>query len=341
MDWLKFLAIGLIMIYHFFVEMTRAGKITSSMDLTAGSVEMIIMTTVSLFFMAPAAGLSYSADRKKKIDWKSWYKSHLFKLLFPYYLVYLITVIGFIVLTHSYDYFDGVPAWHFIYTLMGIDGYLKMLGIPTFFMAAGEWFLGCLVAMYICFPLMYYAIKKAGDQVMIVLTVIYLIVSFTYRWQVPAHQNLILKMFDFITGIYIIQKTGALKKWMVVPSALILVIVFSAGDSLPLSLNLKSYLAALTIYIIAYHLEYLLAKLEAGKYVSIFVSKYSYEVFLLHHAVIFAFAVLFPALNTPWKIMIGLLTVFLCIFISTLIVKQMEKIISGAFGKMHRAAEHG
>ena len=46
----------------------------------------------------------------------------------------------------------GIPKWKLVFSVLGLDGYLLPLGAN--FYKIGEWFLGCLLLIYLLFPLL-------------------------------------------------------------------------------------------------------------------------------------------------------------------------------------------
>ena len=81
LDILRVAAFAVIIVYHFFAELYRAGKF--SYDITAfleGRHMNAVMTAVTLFFLISGMGLSLSADRRKEPGWRSWYRNHLIRL---------------------------------------------------------------------------------------------------------------------------------------------------------------------------------------------------------------------------------------------------------------------
>lgn len=108
---------------------------------------------VSLFFMLSGATLMYTYR-----DVKSFYIKRIKSIYPAFWIAYLLVSI--------YDFFEyktvgtGNPVL-ILCSFLGLDGYLCTLGvIPFDFYKIGEWFLGCILLIYLIFPLLYWGVKK-------------------------------------------------------------------------------------------------------------------------------------------------------------------------------------
>lgn len=108
-----------------------------------------------LFFMLSGASLmlSYQPGDLKRYARKRWLA------IFPmFYLAYfLATVLDFFLQKGL-----GSGSWKLlIFSLLGMDGYLANLGLIGYdFYKCGEWFLGCLLLLYLIFPVLHFCLEK-------------------------------------------------------------------------------------------------------------------------------------------------------------------------------------
>jgi hypothetical protein len=72
-----------------------------------------------------------------------------------------------------------------------MDSWVSMHGISTFSLTIGEWFLGCLILLYLIFPLLRFFMIKSEKFFFIIATGIYLIVLFHYDFSVPHPYELL------------------------------------------------------------------------------------------------------------------------------------------------------
>lgn len=111
---------------------------------------------VSLFFMISGASLMISNEHT---ELGMFYKKRALS-------IYPMLWIAFIATTALTFILDGkiadVPVWKLIFSFIGYDGYLSTLGlIHGSFYIIGEWFLGCIISIYIIWPLLRNGIQKA------------------------------------------------------------------------------------------------------------------------------------------------------------------------------------
>lgn len=114
------------------------------------------VAVVYVFFMISGAALFRRYRERGSFSLISYYKRRITSL---YPLFYIAYVLGFMyvfwVRGSMYSY---VPTSAFLWTLLGLDGYLNSI-VPTFTMV-GEWFLGAIIIVYALFPLVYHAVMK-------------------------------------------------------------------------------------------------------------------------------------------------------------------------------------
>ena len=111
---------------------------------------------VSLFFMLSGAALMMTY---KPNDLRNYYKKRFLNIFPLYWLVLFITT--------AIDYFQykgisGADKLWLLSTLTGIDGYIGCHGLTGAyaFHKVGEWFLGCILLLYLVFPLVLWAVER-------------------------------------------------------------------------------------------------------------------------------------------------------------------------------------
>ena len=117
--------------------------------------------------------------------------------IFPaFYLAYLIAMVILGVPPFS------VMTWRFVFTLLGLDGYLSIAGVETSYIL-GEWFLGCLILLYLATPFLILAIRKHPVVSGILFTLAYAAVVLFIPMARPKETSVLVKGFDYVAGIYI------------------------------------------------------------------------------------------------------------------------------------------
>ena len=317
LDLLRFLAFGMITFFHMLMQLAFDEYIyVTPLEPFYTNANIHIATLgVTLFFMISGAGLMLSCRKSSlyssggsnggnsrngssnsngRINWRAWYARRFRRIFIPFYILYLICLVGrHLVGTTSQVFEKGIPAWRFVFTLLGMDEYAYMCGLTTFTMHIGEWFLGCLVVLYALFPLLYTAMKKNRALLMGIATILYLALVFFYPFRIEMHVNIVMKLYAFVLGMFwlsedpppLLAKQTA-GNFFLVLSVLLLAAALLSPVPLGIPDELKTTILACAVFIIARECEPLIAKcgwLCTGLQR---FSTVSYEIYLVHHVVI-------------------------------------------------------
>ena len=111
---------------------------------------------VSLFFMLSGVTLMMTY---KQGDLKRYYGKRI-QNIFPMFWIAYAIAFAFDFLRWKGMSIANIKLWFF--SLIGMDGYLGCMGlIGMDFYKLGEWFLGCLLLLYLIFPLLHYGVEKS------------------------------------------------------------------------------------------------------------------------------------------------------------------------------------
>lgn len=286
-DLLRIISFCFIIFYHMMIQLQISGIYPpEKVSRFFMNDNMHIATlAVAVFFMLSGACLAYTT--KDNFSIKEFYKKRFLKTLIPFYMVSLAYYVFKAISYHSLVnmYANKIPAWRIIYTLLGLDGWIDMHYIPTFTLGVGEWFLGALLILYLVFPLLRYLMTKYKVLFLCIATCIYIYVAYNYTSVVPIHMNLILKGYEFILGMYLGSYLNSVhSKWMVL-SVPVVVFFFTSNTALNCNTALKITILALAFFISFSYLENILCKWKL-KGLDL-LSGLSYELFLVHHIVIY------------------------------------------------------
>lgn len=156
----------------------------------------------SLFFILSGASmmLSYRPGNLKK------YYAKRFLAIYPmFYAAYIAaTVADFFIMKG----FPGGDWTLLLFSLLGFDGYFASLGFIGFnFYKLGEWFLGCILLLYLVFPLLYQGIdKKPALTVVLTLGLCICYRIWTHVQSVPFMANFFfLRIPELLMGMLFIK----------------------------------------------------------------------------------------------------------------------------------------
>ena len=285
---LKVVCFGLIFYYHSIIEAQMRFIITASnTSLYMNSNSHIATCAVALFFMLSGMGLMLSMGRNDRIDLLAYYKKRVVRIMVPYWIC---TLIFFVVLFNCHLN-EAVPKWMLIFNVIGMDGYLSMFGIGTMYMCVGEWFLGCLLIMYIFFPLFHRWMKRKPKLFMIIATVIYLFISMLYFtghsfFRTVDFTNVFIKMYEFILGMYLATVWKRIEKKHFLMAIIVVLLFWFLPFSVAIPDAVKITLYALSVFVVFAYLESTFDRMPRLCRASDICCKYSYETYLVHHGVI-------------------------------------------------------
>lgn len=294
MDVIRLLSMLGIVYYHMVISLYLCGirQYESIRPLFENKNMHVATVGVGLFFMISGAGLMLSTKNSAKLNLLDYFKKRVLKILIPFYVVYILFLITFMLLTHqglSAVYEGNAHPLTFIFTLLGMDAYVSSFGIDTFSLGIGEWFLGALVLMYIIFPILRWGLLKNKWITLGIMTVYYIIILIVYPLfpfanTVPGYVNFLCKVYEFFLGMFLIividQIPQRLRLIISVPLVLLFLFIPVA---IPVNQNLLILIENLSFFLFFAGLEGLFNKIPRVINVVVFLCGYSYEFFLIHH----------------------------------------------------------
>lgn len=113
-----------------------------------------------MFFMLSGALTAEKTLGDEEFTASGYIRSRLSRLLPPLWLSWLVLCVWF--LSRGILHFS-VPAWRFIFTVLGLDGYVSYgLGLGRTFYLCGEWFYGAIVIAALIWPAARALYRKMG-----------------------------------------------------------------------------------------------------------------------------------------------------------------------------------
>jgi peptidoglycan/LPS O-acetylase OafA/YrhL len=302
LEWItisKGVAIFGIVIHHWFYG--SPNKIIASVLLSGGF-------GVHVFFILSAFGLTLSLLKKSNHNWIEWYQRRAKKMLIPFYLALIITIV--IIFFYGIISGNGVnQSFH----LLGIDLksisatiFLYRFAIHEYVFAINPawWFLITLLELYCIFPLLILFMKKYSPKILV-------IVSFFITFFFQILYSIILKsdglvfqkfflsyLFEFCFGIYLAQyffqnKENFKKELFGVKSFMAGILFQTIGLLLlyfgSIGRALNDSFIAIGYFFIFINLVHLISFFNLFKIVFSFIGKISMSIFLLHMSLIFLF----------------------------------------------------
>lgn len=262
---------------------------------------------VSLFFILTGSSL-YCSYKKNKPHLLQFYKKRFFAI-YPMYWVAYFCFFSFYLLRNK-----ALPrgtVTHFLINVFGFGGYCWSLSLCAGeYYYIGEWFLGCLLCIYLIFPLILNVYKRL-KYMSFPLSVIVLLL-------LPSRNINILfinRIPEILFGIIYIDYLSKVKSRYSIVAILFALLLFSARSML------DPFLYAVTVSMCLFFVFGIIGRvITASKSLYLLIrwfSSLSYPVFLIHHQIIRLVLDSFDlrAISAPlaWSL------VFVCFFLIVLL----------------------
>lgn len=280
---IRLISFAAIIYYHLVIELAARDMIGPGTETLYCNSNMHIATSaVALFFMISGASLMLSSRKEKEFRIGQFYKKRVLRILIPYYVASFLT---FMVLYHGQIPLT-IQKWKLIFNLMAMDGYATVLGMNVMYLIVGEWFMGCLVILYVLFPLLRALVVRFPAATFIAATAGYIVLALWDPFPVPPHQNVIFKGYEFLLGMYLITLTDRISPKIMIAAAAVIALFLLYPVPLPVHPTFAITITSVCIFVLMAKLEPVFAKGKAFCTACSVCCKYSYEIFLIHHFVI-------------------------------------------------------
>ena len=281
-DLMRAAAMLLIVFYHMNCEWSARLMDSPLVVTKIGAQGYLGWQGVSLFILVSGAAQCISYERCS--DLKTYYKKRWWSIFPSFYLAYFVCYL-------MGGFGGGVKLFDlsFLWTITGLDGYASLFGIQSHYLV-GEWFIGMILVLYIVFPVLYALVVRFPKQTLIAAILYYLVMVQLLGNTGRVDKDIVLNVVVFLAGIYLYRygKRVSLRTGMAAIVLLCLVVF------IPLPERITWYLFAIEgilLYIIFMAAGNALGRVKNvpcvlfKKLVGV-LSKYSYEIFLLHHVLI-------------------------------------------------------
>lgn len=284
LDMIRLPAMLLVLFFHLNLTYQEAGS-ASWLVLYAGrNVTLGVLGTILFIQLSGYTSvLSFEKSAEQPLEGILPYYGRRFLSIFPaYWFAYLIFFLYQRLPVRGYD-------WSIVYTALGLDGYLAMRGVHTCYLV-GEWYVGCILILYLVFPLIFICSRKKPVMMISAAAVLKAVSFLLIRKGILPEAEVLFFAPEFIAGVLFGMYHREVPHWEGLTSAAVLLLAML----IPVPEGFKLLMitpAGISAFILLKYLGQLLAKPQ-GRAVSalrnaITVSaKYSFAAFLVHHQVL-------------------------------------------------------
>lgn len=212
----------------------------------------------------------------------------------------------------------GAPAYKFILTLLGVDGYFNYLG-PTFYLV-GEWFFGAIVILYVIYPILMKVVNRFGWMVLLVLLPLWFWQDNTTVFKVHPECNLIYCILQFVLGMLIAKYRLYKNKFLLylsIPATLAFLFI-----PIPYLLGVQRVCLLFLAFFALYAVGQLLTKVAILEKIFHFLGDLSFFVFLMQNNIGSFLTLRIKPVSTLEIFFVAGVTVVIC-FIGAFVLKQI------------------
>lgn len=314
-----------IVVFHFNVSLGGHGIIGKEISMRLIPNGNLGHIGVSLFFMISGAALIHSY--KNNFSIMNFFKKRLIALYPMFWIAYAIAFLFLFYVNLSINH--SVPKWTFILTVLGFDGYL-LYRTPNFYIL-GEWFLGCIIMLYVCFPILRFLMTKYPKLLLIGVFGLYFVLVANYSFEMPVDRNFLTRIPEFLLGMYFIQYIKKVNIFYVIGAIGVIALMLFKGVSInPMYIITSTGIAVFVVLV--YIGQYI--TIDKIKAPFILISKLSYPIFLAHHVIIDQLLVRFngATLTTSESYCLFIFTCIVILVISVYLYKlsnNVSRYVSG------------
>lgn len=162
---------------------------------------------VSLFFVLSGAALM--VRYRDGCPWRA-YLARRAAALYPMFWVGWGALFLYSDLLHR-NLDRSIPLWRLVWSALGMDGYLNALA-PNFY-KIGEWFLGCLILLYLAFPLLRRGMLARPGLTLAGLAALHILWTLFYPGRLEIEHHAVSRLLEFALGMGLALWRPRLPRW--------------------------------------------------------------------------------------------------------------------------------
>lgn len=233
----------MVLVYHFETAVRSAGALEGlgvrprlagiSINLLGSGLDLGSLA-VGLFFMLSGA-LAARTLARDDFSALGYVRHRLARLLPPFWIAWLLSCVWSLA---NGSAFFRVPAWRFVLTIFGLDGYvLSSTGAATFY-NVGEWFYGALVIVTLLWPAVRACYRRFGRATIVAVIVVDVAASVALdRLGLGAWRSVPVCLSSFAFGAFLADGVRGGRPRATVALCLAAMVVGTVARPVPFSLR--------------------------------------------------------------------------------------------------------
>lgn len=241
---------------------------------------------VSLFFVISGAALMYTYENDFSV--MNFYKKRIISIYPMWWLAYLGGITFWFLKYKTYNPWE-VPdheGWKVILSVLGFDQYFA--AVTTTFSIVGEWFLGCIILLYIIYPILRKIVLEPRRYAWVwpILLFLYFVGIYTDINPLPTVNKIFVRVPEFMFGM-IFAKYLKNNKLCGLQLIACIVLVLNLVLKPSISSHIQTTYVGIASFLCLVFVASYLHKIRLIHICSSWICKYSYAIYLIHHIIIY------------------------------------------------------
>ena len=232
---------------------------------------------VTLFFIISGAALMHVYE--EKIQLKNFYKKRFCSIYPMFWLAYFVCFLYTFYTNKGFDH--SIPKRNIILSIIGFDGY-SIDVIPNFYLL-GEWFVGCIILIYVVFPLLRIGVNRYPKITVIIAVLLYIWSFIGYHGPFNKVEIITTRIPEILFGMYFVKYIKKVP-WQACIGALVVLVVNTVMKPKWDASLQTTYIGIASFCVLTFVSSYITSVVI--RRICFVISKYSYAVFLTHHVII-------------------------------------------------------
>ena len=261
---------------------------------------------------------------------KAFYKRR-FLSIFPAF--YIAFIMAYLFEAHLRGYFTFAGSLKkLMYTLLGIDGYVGYFGISSYALV-GEWFTAIIIAIYIIYPLLRYALNHFKWTATILILLAYLANLKYGIFSFSPDATIFTGLLMFWIGMLFARYQDKLHKVWFIAIPLIMPIILIINVKLPYYPLIWKNLLGISLFLVIELITYKCLSIKPlpgiiSKPIT-YLSGVSYAIYLTHHYIIYKYRYLKGFIDAgPYTLAVTFTAILGLVLVISILITFLTNIIT-------------
>lgn len=329
-DVLRVLSMVTILVCHFLNAILTYG-VTVPWEVSLTPLFRVYLGNVGVSVFFILSGASLMCTYAGNLDVKKYAKKRFLGIYPMFWTAYAAAFLYFFV--KDTVFIKSAPNVTFIWTILGMDGYLTWYGANFYLL--GEWFLGCLLLLYVLFPFLKRGVEKQWMVVTAIVAVVMIAGPIVYDGKIPVENFFLFRTAEFLFGMAFVY-FGKKVKWPAAVAAAVILVILQFVDLSFIPTVYRNPVIGISLFLL---ITFLCENICLPRLFRLCknIAPYCYPVFLVHHIILHELFTRFSNHGLGYTQVAALFLSFLILttFFSICLMKFNKTVVSWVQEMMH------